>query len=466
MTRAFVALSLVLVVAAPALAQGDRRGDFLAQPRYAATDVRPAFRELSAAEVERGVLVVSSRNYAAFGFNTPEVQLYLPDVDNSVYAEVDMPPPELDGGHDYELERGLFDAEKRMTEVRFLAADGSAPAELRRAVGTITVRYPLAVATHTVRAGEAGGAVTIDGPFVEVLEGATAKAPAFSPLEALRAYDSAGRRLEKASWSSHREEHGVSSDVLAFHGAVARVDFDRVSRWLDLAIAYDLPPVPPLPPTRAGLAPESDERPRPTPGGKVTVSRGEPYDAPVVTRPTPTRPAVPTRPPAPTPARRPVAAAARPPVPHGPPVTAAERSTLSAPARTFAASLDALLDAVPDPPAIVQLVAFASGVVSVSVSTASGAVEQYMIRGGKITGPTPVDTRWLDCTAGLAPGALDRDRLPALWDDAVTRLGKPDTAVYQLIVGQHPCGSAWINVSFAAAGSVKYDGRGRPLSGH
>ncbi|MCG6962352.1 MAG: hypothetical protein LJE95_03685 [Acidobacteria bacterium] len=465
MTRTVVAACLLLAVAVPASAQDDQRAKLLAQPKYAKTDVRPVFRQLSVAEVKRGVLVVSSRNYAFFGFNTPEVQLYLPDVDNSVYAEIDMGKPKLDGGLEYELERGLFDAEERMDEVRFLKADGSGPAEFHRVAGTIKVRYPLAVSTRTFSAGKAAFGIKLDGPFVELVEGAAAEAPTFSPLEAVRAYDSAGRRLEKASWSSSRYVNGVSSRVLAFHGQVAKVEVDRVSRWVDVEVSYDLPPVPPLPKERAGLAPEGKKGPKPTPGGHVTVSCGKPYDAPALAPPTPTPAATPTPRPRPTraPARRTAKTTAKAPVPKGPAVRIPPRGKLSGSAQRFAAALDALMAEVPKPPAIVQLVSFGKDRVSVSVSTGSGKVEEYSIRDGKVKGPRAVDTRWLNCKGGLAPGALDVALLPALWDDAVARLGKPGVNVSQIIVGQYPCGSAFINVSFGGAGSFKYNGAGRPL---
>jgi len=467
MIRSVVAACLLLAAAVPALAQEDQRAKLLAQPKYAKTDVRPVFRELTVGDIKRAVLVISSRSYAAFGFNNPEVQIYLPDVDNSVYAKVDMGKPKLDGGLEYELERGLFDAEERMTEVRLLKADGSGPAEFRRVAGTIKVRYPLAVVTRTFIAGRAGFGVTIDGPFVELLEGAAAKAPTFSPLEALRAYDAAGRRLERASWSSSRYVNGVSSNVLAFHGEVAKVELDRVSRWVDVEVSYDLPPAPPLPPERAGLAPEENKGPKPTPGGHVTVSCGEPYTAPALAPPTPTPAPTATPRPRPTraPARRQAKTTAKAPAPKGPPVRIPPRGNLSGSAQAFAAALDALMAAVPKPPAIVQLVSFGKDRVTVSVSAGSGKVEEYMVRDGNVTGPRPVDTRWLGCKDGLAPGALDVALLPALWDDAVRRLGKPGVNVSQIVVGQYPCGSAFINVSFPGAGSFKYDGAGRPLAG-
>lgn len=423
-----VTLCLILALALPASPQQEGRAQFLASPEYVESPARPAFRELSAGDLSDAMKVVASRNYAYFGFNTPEIQLHLPLLDNSTYAEVEMPEPHLtDAGGDevvYELERGLHTVETQIVEIRFLAEGGDEPASFSRARGEVHVRYPLRVETRAVSAGRADAAIGIDGPFVEILEGqGVAEAPAFSPLEAVRAFDAEGRQLVRAPWSSNRFENDQSWRGLAFKGPVARVEADFVREWAAVEIRYDVGIAPPLPESRMGESP-SDER-------AVTPARGDRVEVLVGSE-----------------AGEAGAGADRPP--------AAGRSGLSERARAIAEGLEALEAAIPGPLAVVQLVVF-PGMISLSVE--DDGVHEWTWRGGELSGPKDVDTRWLECRTGMAPDALSVESLPGIWDDATRRVGAG--APLQLVVGQYPCGTAFINVPFDGGRRVQYGGDGR-----
>ena len=340
---------------APALAQKEeQRGELLAEPKYAEDPAAPSFERITPDELERSLVVVSSRNYAFFGFNTPEVQLHLPPAANSTYAEVDLREPRLIDatGSDvpYELERGLHDAETQIAEIRFLAEGGDAAAEFARVQGEIVVRYPLAVGTRVVTADGSDEVVSVDGPFVEILEGAgVAEAPSFSPLEPVRAFDAEGRQLARAFWSSSRFEHGQSWRGLAFHGAVARVEVDAVETWASAEIAYDIPIAPTLPESRLGQGPRDPRAVNVAGDIRVEVA------------------VVPAGEPAPDPGPLPGV---------GDQVPVAAPTALSEEARWVSRALVEIEAALPGPPSIVQLVVSPPARVSISSQTPHG-VQQW-----------------------------------------------------------------------------------------
>lgn len=275
----------VLVTAAgltlATVAAAQDRAELLATPKHVEDGRIPVFAELTAEQVAEQITMVSGRNYAWFGFNTPEIHLVLPSADNSGYAGIDFADPTLldaDGKEvPYELERGLYDHGTHHTEIRCAALEGDDPVEFDRAVGTVTVRYPLRLHTLTARSGGPpvdGLDVTIDGPFVtrrtrsgeEELEAA-----AFTGIRSFRALDDEGRLLEPYPSSQISLTDGVVTEVESFWGEVAEVQLDVAEEWATIVVSYELPSVPPLPKARAGIAPpDGDENP-PTPGARVEI---------------------------------------------------------------------------------------------------------------------------------------------------------------------------------------------------
>src|SRR6185503_18860907 len=104
----------------------------------------PKLVSVTDAQLKEGISARAGRNYAWMGYNTPEIHLQLPAVDNSAYADVTFDPPKLldKGGKAvaYEVEQGLYDAGTHQNEVRFMpkaAQPNAPPVEFAHAVGTI-----------------------------------------------------------------------------------------------------------------------------------------------------------------------------------------------------------------------------------------------------------------------------------------------------------------------------------------
>lgn len=259
------------------------RAELLATPKLEQGARQPVFVDLTAEQVAQRIAMVSGRNYAWFGFNTPEIHVVLPAVDNSVYAETDFGRPTLldaDGNQvPYEPERGIYDHETFHDELRFTPVEGDEPVAYARAVGSVTVRYPLRIHTLRARAGEPpteGLDVTIDGPYVTRRgrsgdTGPELEAAPFTGIEAFRALDADGNRLERAPSGQFSMADGVVTEVVAYWGEVAAVELDVADEWATYRVDFELPSVPPLPDERAGVAPpDGDENP-PTPGAVVEV---------------------------------------------------------------------------------------------------------------------------------------------------------------------------------------------------
>jgi len=276
-------VALIVATFLVSVAAAQDREELLATPKFTEDAKTPVLRELTADQVAEQITMVSGRNYAWFGFNQPEVHLVLPAVDNSVYAVVAFGEPILldDAGGEvaYELERGLYDHETHHVEIRFNPVDGEGDGllEFARAVGTVTVRYPLRLRTlSSSKAGPAvdGLDVSFDGPFVtrRTVSGEDdLDAAAFTGIEAFRALDADGRRLESFPSTRMSVDGDVVTEVLSYWGEVDAVELDVADEWAVFKVAYELPVVPPLPESRAGVPPEDGGKNPPTPGAAVTV---------------------------------------------------------------------------------------------------------------------------------------------------------------------------------------------------
>ncbi len=416
----------------------DGRAALLEAPQLMEPAVVADFGEMTPEQVRGLLKIVSGRTYAYYGFNTPELQIHLPLVDNSTYAKVEMPEPKLfdAAGREvpYELERGLHDFETQIAEIRFLSADGESPAEFARVVGEITVIYPLVVETRTVVSGASDAGVRIDGPYVDVVDGTLPEAAPFSLLEPGRAYDAAGRQVKRSPTSSTRMVDGRAFQRLVFHGAVARVELDRIVRTVELAIRYDVPISEALGERQKGVALADERDVVQHPESRINIEIGA------------------------------LGGASAPLVGPGEAVPILGRGDLSAEARVFAEAITALEQVIPESPAIVQLVVFPPSLLNVSLERASretgSLVEEWSWSNGAISGPSALDTQWLQCKRGMPTAALTLQRVPTLWDDATRRVGAGARPL-QLIVGQSPCGKPFINVPFDNGQRVEYEGDGR-----
>lgn len=277
--RSVALFAVVMSLVSFALAQ--EREELLATPKLEENAKQPVFAELTAEQVASGITMVSGRNYAWFGFNTPEIHLVLPEADNSVYASVEFGEVTLydtaGGEVAYERELGLYDYESHHTELRCVAVEGDEPVAFERAIGTATVRYPLRVHTLSARAdGPAveGLDVSFDGPFVTRRSSSgddDLEESAFTGITSFRALDAEGHRLERYPSSKFSMANGAVTEVFSYWGEVAAVELDVIDEWAVIRVDYELPSVALLPENRAGIAPpDGDENP-PTPGAKIDV---------------------------------------------------------------------------------------------------------------------------------------------------------------------------------------------------
>jgi len=286
MNRWSIILALVVCsVSSDSWASLPDRATLLESPQYAEEQAEPTFVEYRAEDLTQQIKVISSRSYAVFGFNTPEVQLLLPHSDNNVYATAEFHEPRLIDGSGatvkYEPERGIYDHDTFSDELRFTPVgpeDG--PVSFARAEGTITLTYPLQIKTVVIsnQGGAAGGLdIAIDGPFVTVRgKGVELAEPAsFTPFHQPRVYDGSGRQLKANPSTSYELHNDVRSETLSYWGAVAEVRVDLVVAWAKLEISYSLPPVAPLPPGRAGSPPDPAAPPAASPGGTVSITSVE-----------------------------------------------------------------------------------------------------------------------------------------------------------------------------------------------
>ena len=278
--RCFVAVLIGFALVSFAAAQ--EREELLAETKHDEKAIAPAFVQLTAEQAAEQITMTSGRNYAWFGFNTPEIHLVLPAADNSVYAVVDFPNPKLldaEGSEvAYEREKGLYDHETHHDELRCAPVEGDQPVEYARAVGTTTIRYPLKIRTISARKDGPpieGLDVSFDGPFVSLRtrhgQDELPEAASFTGIKAFRVLDASGRQLEAYPSTAVSMRDGVTTETKSYWGEVAEVQVDAVEEWATIRVTYELPSVEKLPEGRAGSPPDDGNENPPTPGAKIDV---------------------------------------------------------------------------------------------------------------------------------------------------------------------------------------------------
>lgn len=280
--EAVPALALACLLSLPSVlhAQLTDRDELMKSPKYASNDVKPALKSISIDELRAGIKVTSGRSTALFGFNNPSLEVHLPRIDNSVYVVDSWETPKLLDAKGRELafekEQGLYDHRSFNTEIRFVGSDNK-PKNYAKAVGSMTIVYPIAMRTVSIRKTDTAKAkelgVVIDGPYVKVYRAEVAEAAFGNDIESVRAYDKAGKRLERVmGYSSSGFDDQGSYDGKAFHGEVARVDVDVIDARAGFRIDYEMPPAPLLPDAKAGAVSSAPATVAEMPGGKFTLT--------------------------------------------------------------------------------------------------------------------------------------------------------------------------------------------------
>jgi hypothetical protein len=257
---------VLLLVGASCLAQIPDRKELIGNPKFVEESVQPSFRSFTEAQLRAEIKIISTRSYAVYGYNTPEVRVNLPKVSNSAYSKIEFGPATLLSATGqkvpFELEESGYMDKECASEIRFRIANSDKIIRFARVRGRVKVKYPLAVKTMVITHSKPGPpelAVAIDGPYVNFVESED-KTPqsSFSKLKPLRAYDAQGRQLERHGyWETSTDDNGVDITHAAFYGNVARVEIDTVESWVELDLPYDLTPAPLLPAGHEGEDPEA-----------------------------------------------------------------------------------------------------------------------------------------------------------------------------------------------------------------
>lgn len=251
--------------------------DLTTVPRFMKDAVEPVFKTVDFQAVVDDIKIVSSRSTAIFGFNTPEVVLYMPRIGNSAYAVVQFDDPELVDSQGrivpFELESGGYNDDTFSAEIRFIPKEGRELVEFANIRGSGRIKYPLKINTDVVKKDESTADITLDGPYVTyTYQNIHEMAFLFTNIGPIRAYDATGRRIkEHDGYNSTVSKAGVTRRTIAFRGDIAELQYDKAENWVDMEFTYGLPPIKPWPTSHAGRHSFRPAKLVDTPGGRVCV---------------------------------------------------------------------------------------------------------------------------------------------------------------------------------------------------
>ena len=258
------AAAVLLAASAACVAQIPERGELTATPKFVEESPKPSFRSFTEAQLRSEIKILSTRSYAVYGYNTPEVRVQPPQVSNSAYSRIEFGPATLVSATGqkvpFELEESGYMDDKCASEIRFQTGNDKL-IQFAHVRGHVKVKYPLAVKTATITATQPGPpelAAKIDGPYVNYVEDEEKRPPrSRAKLRSIRAYDAAGHQLEQHGYAETiTDDNGAEVMHTSFFGNVARVEFDLVESWVELDLPYDLAPAPLLPAGHLGEDPE------------------------------------------------------------------------------------------------------------------------------------------------------------------------------------------------------------------
>ena len=184
----------------------------------------------------QSLTVKASRSHAYFGFNTPEVEVLLPECTNSKFAKASWEASLFDSAGEvipHTPENGFF-------EYRFKRENGSndQPVDFHRATGSVTVDYPVAMTTQRLD-------VSVDSPRLTVSDGVYTIAggdgihadPWGNQGEPVRGYDEQGRML--VTLDTYYKNDTIKA---IFWGKPARIEVDTITKRQSFIRTFELAP--------------------------------------------------------------------------------------------------------------------------------------------------------------------------------------------------------------------------------
>jgi hypothetical protein len=227
--------------------------------RYIADDNSLNFSKIDPESLKAQVKILPLRKYSYPAYNTPEIAVQLPPLDNSAFARIEFDEPSLSDANgrpvECKLEHASFNLENYSDRIRFKNGDDSikTPLEFARAAGTVSIRYPadIKLYTFTPQSPTTGDIeVTFEGSKV-VVKGIELPVPVRQRndrLAGITAFDADGNRLRQ--WNhgyAQAPDKTIISHSAGFWGQVQKDRIIKVEEWLNIQLSYDLPPAPILP---------------------------------------------------------------------------------------------------------------------------------------------------------------------------------------------------------------------------
>lgn len=255
-----VFLTCVIVVSSNVWAQ-PRKEELLASPRFKENPYKVVFKKIGGDTVRDSIKIISGRSSASLEFNTPEVIVILPLVDNSAYAIVTFEKPEvLDEKNvpmSFEWERGGYDGDTFSTGIRLLHKGNSRLLLFSRVRGSGTIKYPLDIRTLEFdkrKSRSKQGEIELDGPFLTFVDNNVDEMFFLNTdIGPVRTFDINGRPIESYPFKASRTEGDTTKRTLAFWGEITKIEIDTVIHWAELQFDYDLLPSKKLPERFAGV---------------------------------------------------------------------------------------------------------------------------------------------------------------------------------------------------------------------
>lgn len=250
------------------------------KPRYALLLGKYNFKKLTEVEVKRDIKVFAGRCNALSKYNFPEVRVMLPKFDNSAYAEINIETPVVTDtkgtripvqtlGSGYYMHNS-FTKElmiyRKGSESILDIDEQSAPINFAKMSGNIKVKYPLEIVTESYKIeGKLPETLLVSAPNTLEYNPEILSIPDFFNTNfrngfcSVRAFDNENRLLKPFSGQGSKNSSEIDPKtkkrvelsffiIKSFWGTIYRFEIDRVKKWAEFGISYELEPAKMLPP--------------------------------------------------------------------------------------------------------------------------------------------------------------------------------------------------------------------------